>query len=176
MSRRSRNGLRTAHSTRRRDFAGSNPACDFKTAVRKPRDSAHRRVLPALRSKSLGGSLQFPIRCWRSALPSSSTRRLRDRRHQWRWPKKVCAISRPIPQPNPCTTDRMSPEPCWGAKTAIAPTARPARMKSLMKVLLELEVGRTGPRGRRDREAPRRNTFVAPSHARAAGRSPRRPH
>ena len=103
------------------------------------------------------------------------SRQLRDRRHQWRWPKMLCAISRPIPQPNPCATDRMSPEPCWGSKTAIAPTARPARMKSLMKVLRELEVGRTGPRGRRDRETRRRNMFAAPSHAEAAARSPRTP-
>ena len=130
-----------------------------------------------LRKRALGGSLPFPIRCWRSALPSSSTvpGRPRDRRHQWRWPKMLCAISRPIPQPNPCTTDVIKPAPCSGAKTAIAPTAKPARTIILTTMLLEIEAEETDRRGQRERAVRRRNMFVAPSPAAAAARSPRRP-
>ena len=40
----------------------------------------------------------------------------RDRRHQWRRPRMLCAISRPIPQPNPCTTDRMKSGALLGRK------------------------------------------------------------
>src|SRR5208282_983018 len=105
----------------------------------------------------------------------AKTRAAGLRRHQCRWPKMLCAISRPIPHPNPCTTDRMRPAPCSGAKTAIAPAARPARMKSLMKALLEIEAAGTGRRGRRERAARRRNSSVALSRAGAAARSPRRP-
>ena len=145
---------------------------------RKCRRSPRRcRSQRGWRTSASGGSLPFPIRCWRSALPSSSTvpGRPRDRRHQWRWPKMLCAISRPIPQPNPCTTDVIKPAPCSGAKTAIAPTAKPARTIILTTMLLEIEAEETDRRGRRERAVRRRNMFAAPSPAAAAARSPRRP-
>ena len=111
----------------------------------------------------------------RSPVLIHRSRRLRDRRHQWRWPKMLCAISRPIPQPNPCATDLITPAPCSGAKTAIAPTAKPARTIILTTMLLKIEAEETDRRGRRERAVRRRNMFAAPSPAAAAARSPRRP-
>ncbi len=91
--------------------------------------------------------------------------RLRDRRHQWRCPKMLCAISRPIPQPNPCTTDRTRPAPCSGVKTAIPPTAKPARTIILTTMLLEIEAEETDRRGRRDRAVRPRNSSAGLSRA-----------
>src|SRR5271165_395368 len=82
----------------------------------------------------------------RSPILFHRSRRLRDRLHQWRWPKMLCAISRPIPEPNPSTTDLIKPAPCSGAKTAIAPTAKPARTIILTPMLLEIEAEETDRR------------------------------
>src|SRR5271168_1845520 len=111
----------------------------------------------------------------RSPVLFQRSRRLRDRRHQWRRPKMLCAISRPIPQPNPCTTDRIRPAPCSGAKTVIAPTAKPARTIILTTMLLEIEAEETDRRGRRERAVRRRNSPAGLSRAGAARRSPQRP-
>ena len=110
----------------------------------------------------------------RSPVLFRPSEQLLDRPHQGRWPKKLCAISRPIPQPNPCTTDCIRPAPCCGAKTAIAPTAKPARTIILTTTLLEIEAEETDRRGRRGRAVRRPNMFASPSPAAPAALSPRR--
>ena len=141
-------------------------------------DSGLRDVLRAPRpTPAQGGILAAPdpLLEVRSPVLFHRSRRLRDRRHQWRWPEMLCAISRPIPQPNPCTTDRIRPAPCSGAKTAIAPTAKPARTIILTTMLLEIEAEETDRRGRRERAVRRRNSSAGLSRAGAARRSPQRP-
>ena len=69
----------------------------------------------------------------------------------------------------------ITPAPCSGAKTAIAPTAKPARTIILTTTPLEIEAEETDRRGRKARAARRRNSSAGPSRARAARRSPRRP-
>src|SRR5208337_1499121 len=95
--------------------------------------------------------IRYRVRCEFSKVLSGRILAVPDPLLEVRSP--VLTISRPIPQPNPCTTDRIRPAPCSGAKTAIAPTAKRARIIILTTMLLEIEAEETDRRGQRARSS-----------------------
>ena len=86
------------HPRSRQCARGRRPSRRSQSPLRgRPRDRSTNRNVWSGRHF---GVPEPPLEVRSPALLSRS-QASHDRRHQWRWPKMLCAISRPIPHPNP---------------------------------------------------------------------------